>query len=103
MEPLVNHCIPGMADREIITPFFRYDFTLDYPEIILSRGRHCANHSHPLHTWADPYPHHVLTRKEAYTFYPNKTFSLMVDFALDVAHVPTLVRNVTVLMRGFSG
>jgi len=72
-----------MAGREIITPFFCYDFAPDYLEIILSRGCNCANHSRPLHAQPDPYPHRVLTRKEAYTFYPNETFSLMVDFALD--------------------
>jgi len=83
LEPLVNHRIPGMAGREIIAPFFHYDFAPDYPEIILSQGRHCANHSRPLHARADPYPHRILTRKEAYTFYPNESFSPMVDFALN--------------------
>src|SRR5260370_41691223 len=79
-----------MASREIIAPFFRYDFTPDYPEIILSRGCHCANHSRPLRTRADPYPRRVLTRKEAYTFYPNETFSPMVDFALNAERDTTL-------------
>ncbi len=72
-----------MAGREIIAPFFRYDFTPDYPEIILSRGRNCTNHSCPLRAQADPYPCRMLTRKEAYTFYPNESFSPMVDFALN--------------------
>src|SRR5258707_8161110 len=49
LEPLVNHRIPGMARREIIAPFFCYDFTPDYPEIILSHRRNCANYSRPLH------------------------------------------------------
>src|SRR5216684_6494872 len=83
LEPLVDHHIPGMAGREIITPFFHYDFTPDYPEIILSHGRNCANYSRPLRAQPDPYPRRVLTQKEAYTFYPNETFSPMVDFALD--------------------
>ena len=61
MEPLVDHHIPRMAGREIITPFFRYDFTLDYLEILLSHGHNCANHSRPLCAQPDPYPHHVLT------------------------------------------
>ena len=90
LEPLVDHRIPGMAGREIIAPFFRYDFTLDYPEIILSRRHGCANHSRPLRAQADPYPRRVLTRKEAYTFYPNETFSPMVDFALNAERDTTL-------------
>src|SRR5258708_21602188 len=83
LEPLVDHHIPGMAGREIITPFFRYDFTPDYLEVILSCGRNCANYSRPLRTRADPYPCRILTRKEAYTFYPNETFSPMVDFTIN--------------------
>ncbi len=45
LEPLVDHRIPGMAGREIIAPFFCYDFAPDYPEIILSCGHNCTNHS----------------------------------------------------------
>ena len=61
LEPLVNHHIPGMAGREIIAPFFHYDFTPDYPEIILSCRCNCANYSRPLRAQLDPYPHQVLT------------------------------------------
>jgi hypothetical protein len=80
--PQHNYTIPGLEGRPIEAPFYRYDFVPNYPELLLSRGRNCPSHSHPLRAREDPFPRRVLTSKEAYTFFPGETFMLMVDFAI---------------------
>jgi hypothetical protein len=75
-------------------PFYRYDFLPDYPELLLLRGCNCPNHSCPLRAREDPYPRRVLTSKEVYTFFPEKTFMPMVDFAVQQEGDKTLCAEV---------
>jgi hypothetical protein len=82
VSPRHDYTIPGLGGRPIDAPFYRYDFIPDYPELLLSWGRNCPSHSHPLHAREDPYPRRVLTSKEAYTFFPGETFTPMVNFAV---------------------
>jgi hypothetical protein len=82
LAPQHMYTIPGLGGRMVEAPFYRYDFLPDYPELLLSRGCNCPNHSHPLRAREDPYPRRVLTSKEAYTFFPGETFAPMVDFAI---------------------
>jgi hypothetical protein len=90
VSPLHDYTIPGLGGEPIQAPFFRYDFLPDYPELLLSRGRNCLNHSRPLRARENPYPRRVLTSKEAYTFYPGETFTPMVDFAVQQERDDTL-------------
>jgi hypothetical protein len=80
--PQHDYTIPGLGGRPMEAPFYRYDFLPNYPELLLSRGRNCPSHLRPLRAREDPYPQRVLTSKEAYTFFPGETFTLMVDFAI---------------------
>jgi hypothetical protein len=82
VSPQHDYTIPGLGGSPIHAPFYRYDFLPDYPELLLSRGRNCPSHSHPLRAREDPYPQRVLTSKEGYTFFPGETFTPMVDFAV---------------------
>jgi hypothetical protein len=82
VSPQHDYTIPGLGGSPIHALFYRYDFLPDYPELLLSRGRNCPSHSHPLRAREDPYPRRVLTSKEAYTFFPGETFTPMVNFAV---------------------
>jgi hypothetical protein len=82
VSPQHDYTISGMGGSPIHAPFYRYDFLLDYPELLLSRGRNCPSHLRPLRVREDPYPRRVLTSKEAYTFFPGETFTPMVNFAV---------------------
>jgi hypothetical protein len=82
VSPQHDYTIPGLGGSPIHAPFYRYDFLPDYPELLLLRGCNCPSHSRPLRVREDPYPQRVLTSKEAYTFFPGKTFTPMVDFAI---------------------
>jgi hypothetical protein len=66
LAPQHDYTIPGLGGRPMEAPFYRYDFLPDYPELLLSQGRNCPSHSHPLRAREDPYPQRVLTSKEAY-------------------------------------
>jgi hypothetical protein len=88
--PQHDYTIPGLGERPIQAPFYRYDFLPDYPKLLLSQGRNCSSHSRPLRAREDPYPRRVLTSKEAYTFFPGETFTPMVDFAIQQERDETL-------------
>jgi hypothetical protein len=82
LSPVHFYTIPGLGGRMVEAPFYKYDFLPNYPELLLSQGCNCLQHSHPLRAREDPYPQRVLMCKEAYTFYPRETFTPMVDFTV---------------------
>jgi hypothetical protein len=80
--PQHSYTIPGLEGRMVEAPFYRYNFLPDYPKLLLSQGCNCPSHSCPLRAREDPYPRQVFMSKEAYTFFPGKTFTPMVNFAV---------------------
>jgi hypothetical protein len=48
VSPQHDYTIPGLGGSPIQAPFYRYNFLLDYPELLLSRGCNCPSHSRPL-------------------------------------------------------
>jgi hypothetical protein len=56
LAPQHNYTIPGMGERPMEAPFYRYDFVPNYPELLLLQERNCPSHSHPLRARQDPYP-----------------------------------------------
>jgi hypothetical protein len=77
-----SYTIPGLGGRMVEAPFYKYNFLPDYPELLLSWGCNCLQHSRPLRVREDPYPQRVLTQKEAYTFYPREMFTPMINFTI---------------------
>jgi hypothetical protein len=67
---------------ETVAAFYSYDFDTASPELLLTRGRHCPVHSHPLHAHADPYPCPALTKKQEFTFAPDQPFMKLVNHAV---------------------
>jgi hypothetical protein len=94
LAPQHSYTIPGLGGRMVEAPFYRYDFLPNYPELLLSRGCNYPSHLCPLRAREDPYPHQVLTSKEAYTFFPRETFTPMVDFAIQQERDKTLCAEV---------
>jgi hypothetical protein len=82
LSPQHSYTIPGLGGRMVKAPFYRYNFLPDYLKLLLSQGCNWPSHSHPLRARKDLYPCRVFTSKEAYTFFPGETFTLMVDFAI---------------------
>jgi hypothetical protein len=100
--PQHDYTILGLGGRPMDTPFYRYNFLPDYPELLLLRGHNCPNYSCPLRAREDPYPRRVLTSKEAYTFFPGETFTPMVDFTVRQEGDETLCAKVQCFRNAYN-
>ena len=71
------------SEEEEIASFYSYDFAMDSPELLLTRGHNHRVHSRPLYAHARPYNVPLFTCRECLLFYHGQPYTPLVDAALD--------------------
>lgn len=83
--PLNEH-----SEEEKIAYFYNYDFAMNPPELLLTRGQNQWVHSCPLYAWARPYSIPLFIHQKCHLFYHRQPYTPLIDIALDWEQDATL-------------
>ena len=66
-------------NQRVLASYYRYDFDLPSPELLLTRGRGQDVHGRPLYARPAPYPKKALTKKQKFLFADDHSWTPYVD------------------------
>ena len=83
-----------LGNKDIITPFIRYDLCNPFPELLATNGQYCTVHSCPLHTAPQISCASPLSPRNELFFHPDLELTRGVDWAVLAEDDPTLAGEV---------
>ena len=86
--------IPNPTGQLHIAPFVRVDLAVPSPQLLMTNGRNCPVHSHPLHARPEETPHAAYDHRQNFLFHSRQIHTPTVDWAIKQEDDITLTAEV---------